>query len=101
MTTELIDRWMQDIIDEVERVYPDHAAQHPDACWWHPIGPVQQCERCGTRIFPLQDHHGARRWCQVGELPADGEPIRLSFHAPERCRRAPIDLAELLAEAGQ
>lgn len=94
--TDLIGSWMRGILAEVERIHPDLVARPPEDRWWRPIGAVQQCERCGTQVFPLEDHHGDRRWCQVGERPPDGEPVRLSFHTPGRCHRAPIDLAELL-----
>lgn len=81
--------YLDQIFDEVERVHPRYTRPTltDDDWWWAPIGPVQQCECCGMKVFPLQDVRGNRRWCQVGHIEgsASNLRVRLEFHTSQLC----------------
>jgi hypothetical protein len=103
---EVNERYLLQVIEEVERHHPGYKRRGlNNHHWWRPVSPVQPCERCGTRVFLLEDQCGARTWSQVGPVDGEGANMgaQLSPHTSEVCRKARdangvIDLAELLAE---
>ena len=103
-----------DRLDEaVERHYPryERTAHRPAAYWWRPTSDPQQCERCGSVIFLVEDGKGARYWFQVmgarfpDHVAPKGTPTKCKFlrHDREQCtverdRAGAAGLASLLAD---